>query len=137
MYGISKEIEFCYGHRLLHHAGKCRHLHGHSAKAIIYLESLTLNAQEMVCDFAEIGQFSKEWLEQEFDHNLLLYRDDPLVPLLCSAGERCRVLDCHPTAENIARLIFEAVADAGFPVIEVKLYETSSSSSSYKCKKNH
>lgn len=132
MYGISKEIEFCYGHRLLHHAGKCRHLHGHSAKAIIHLESLTLNAQGMVCDFAEIGQFVKEWLEQELDHNLLLYRDDPLVPLLSSAGERCRILDCHPTAENIARLIFEAIDDAGFPVFEVILYETSSSSSSYK-----
>jgi 6-pyruvoyltetrahydropterin/6-carboxytetrahydropterin synthase len=131
MYTISKEIDFCYGHRLLNHAGKCKYIHGHSAKAVIYLASPTLNIQGMVCDFTEIGQFAKEWIEQEFDHTLLLHQDDPLLPLLRNVNERCKSLDCHPTAENIARLIYEVIANATFPVLEVKLYETTTSSASY------
>lgn len=131
MYGINKEVEFCYGHRLLKHNGKCKHLHGHSAKVVISLESKTLNEQGMVCDFADVSQFIKDWLELELDHTLLLCHDDPLLPLLQSVGERYKVLDCPPTAENIARLIFEAVAQAGFPVVEVNLYETLGSSASY------
>ena len=27
---ITKKIDFCYGHRLLEHKGKCRNLHGHN-----------------------------------------------------------------------------------------------------------
>lgn len=131
MYKISKEVEFCYGHRLLKHNGKCRHVHGHSAKVVINLEAETLNALDMVCDFADIGQFIRNWLDQELDHTLLLSKDDPLLPLLNAAGERYRILDCEPTAENIARLIFEAVAVAGFPIIEVVMYETLGSSASY------
>lgn len=29
MYKVSKQIEFCYGHRLLNWDGPCRHFHGH------------------------------------------------------------------------------------------------------------
>ena len=27
---VTKQIEFCYGHRLLNYDGKCKHLHGHN-----------------------------------------------------------------------------------------------------------
>ena len=132
MYSISKEVHFCYGHRLLHHAGPCQHLHGHSAKALIRLELEHLDALGMVCDFADLGQFVKKWLECELDHTLLLHHNDPLLPLLHAAGERYRALDCNPTAENIAKLIFDAVAQASFPVMEVTLYETASACASYR-----
>ena len=32
MYRVTREIEFCYGHRLLNYSGKCRHPHGHNGK---------------------------------------------------------------------------------------------------------
>jgi 6-pyruvoyltetrahydropterin/6-carboxytetrahydropterin synthase len=131
MYRIGKEIHFCYGHRLLHHSGKCRHLHGHNARAIIRLECQSLNESGMVCDFADLGGFVRDWLEREIDHTLLLHREDPILPLLQGAGERCYVMECAPTAENIARLIFDAVAQAGFPVVEVTLYETASAFACY------
>lgn len=131
MYSISKEIHFCYGHRLLEHKGACKHLHGHSAKVSIRLGRETLDARGMVCDFADLSHFVKSWLDHEFDHTLLLYREDPLLPLLQAANEHYRILDCHPTAENIARLIFEAVDRAGFPVLEVTMHETSSACATY------
>ena len=52
--------------------------------------------------------------------------------MLEQAGERVFVMDGNPTAENIARLIFEFVARQGFPVVEVSLWETGTSCASYR-----
>jgi len=132
MYSVTKEVRFCYGHRLLGHAGKCRHLHGHNARALIRLESDTLDPLGLVVDFKEIGDHVKSWVDLEIDHNLLLHRSDPVLPILQGAGERVYVMDENPSAENIARLIFQHVAKAGFPVVEVTLYETDSAVASYR-----
>ena len=132
MYSVTKEIHFCYGHRLLGHAGKCRHLHGHNARAIIRLESAELDPLGLVVDFKDIGDYVKSWLDAEIDHNMLLCRDDPVLPLLREAGERVYVMDVNPSAENIARLIFEHVERGGFPVVEVAVFETASAFASYR-----
>ena len=39
MYRVTREIAFCYGHRLINYDGKCRHLHGHNGRAVISLEA--------------------------------------------------------------------------------------------------
>lgn len=132
MYSVTKEIRFCYGHRLLGHPGKCRHLHGHNARAIIRLESQALDSLGLVVDFKDIGDYVKSWIDGEIDHTLLLFQDDPLLPLLRAAGERVYEMDANPSAENIARLIFEHVARGGFPVVEVALFETESAVASYR-----
>jgi 6-pyruvoyltetrahydropterin/6-carboxytetrahydropterin synthase len=33
-------------------------------------------------------------------------------------------MDVNPTAENIARLIFEVTREHGFPIVEAHLWET-------------
>ncbi|MGA7978628.1 MAG: 6-carboxytetrahydropterin synthase [Chromatiaceae bacterium] len=132
MYSVTKEIHFCYGHRLLHHKGKCRHLHGHNARAVIRLEAATLDGKGMVADFGDIGDYVKAWLSTGMDHNMLLCRDDPVLPLLLEAGERVYVMDENPTAENIARAIFEHVEQGGYPVAEVAVYETESAFASFR-----
>jgi 6-pyruvoyltetrahydropterin/6-carboxytetrahydropterin synthase len=132
MYSVTKEIHFCYGHRLLGHGGKCRHLHGHNARAIIRLESESLDRLGLVVDFKEIGDYVKSWLDAEIDHNMLLFREDPILPVLREAGERVYVMEANPSAENIARLIFEYVERGGFPVVEVAIFETASAFASYR-----
>lgn len=132
MYKVMKTVSFCYGHRLLNYEGKCRHLHGHNADVVITLESETLDDRGMVVDFTDIKAVVKGWLDKELDHTLLLCRDDPVLPMLEQAGERVFVMDGNPTAENIARLIFEFVARQGFPVVEVSLWETGTSCASYR-----
>lgn len=132
MYSVTKEIHFCYGHRLLGHAGKCRHLHGHNARAIIRLESARLDELGLVVDFKDIGDYVKTWLDAEIDHNMLLSREDPVAALLQQAGERVYLMDTNPSAENIARLIFEHVKSGGFPVVEVSIFETASALASYR-----
>jgi len=53
------------------------------------------------------------------------------LPFLQAQGERVFVMEVNPTAENIARLIYEQTASAGLPVIEVVLWETPSCNAAY------
>ena len=131
MYSVSKSVSFCYGHRLLNYTGKCQHLHGHNARAVITLASRELDDRGMVEDFTQVKQLVWDWLDSEIDHTLLLHRDDPVLPALQEAGERVMVLDENPTAEVIARMIFEYVAGEGYPVVDVTLWETESSYARY------
>mgnify|MGYP001812203825 CR=1 FL=1 len=132
MYRVSKSISFCYGHRLLNYDGKCAHLHGHNAQAVITLERETLDELGMVEDFSHLKRLVWEWLDAEIDHTLLLHRDDPVLPVLQQAGERVRVTDFNPTAENIARMIYDYIAGQGYPVVDVTLWETETSQASYR-----
>lgn len=131
MYIITKEVYFCYGHRLMKHPGKCRHLHGHSVRAAITVAADALNDQGMVCDFSDIGADAAGFIETELDHNLLLHRDDPLLPLLKEANERVMALPEHPTAEYLAKLIYEFIKSKGYRVQSVTLWETTSSCATY------
>jgi 6-pyruvoyltetrahydropterin/6-carboxytetrahydropterin synthase len=124
MFQVSREIDFCYGHRLLNYEGKCRHLHGHNGRAIITIEASQLDARGMVLDFSDIKDVVSRWIDEELDHRMLLRRDDPVVPLLEGLGEPMHLMDVNPTAENIARLIFDYTAARRFPVVEVRLWET-------------
>ncbi len=124
MYRVTREIDFCYGHRLINYDGKCRHLHGHNGKAVISLEAPTLDEKGMLVDFGVIKREVQRWIDDNLDHNLLLCKDDPILPVLQERGERVFVLDDNPTAENIARLIFDHAREAGLPVVEVLLWET-------------
>ena len=86
----------------------------------------------MVCDFTEIGDYVKGWIQREIDHNMLLGKDDQVLPALQQTGERIYEMNCNPTAENIARLIFDYVKKGGYPVVEVTVRETDSASASYR-----
>ncbi len=132
MYRVTREIPFCYGHRLLNHDGKCRHLHGHNGRAVISLEAPGLDETGMLVDFSEIKRHVQLWIDENLDHNFLLCQDDPILPLLRERGERVFVMDRNPTAENIARLIFERAASQGLPVVEVLLWETDNCHASYR-----
>ena len=131
MFRVTREIEFCYGHRLLQYEGRCRHLHGHNGRAVIALEGPELDERGMLVDFADIKKKVQLWIDETLDHNMLLCRADPLLPLLQERGERVFVMDCNPTAENIARLIYEHAERAGLPVVEVVLWETEHCFSTY------
>ena len=124
IYRVSREIDFCYGHRLLNYEGKCRHLHGHNGRAVITIESDRLDERGMVLDFSDIKKVVSTWIDQNLDHRMILCRDDPAVSVLQQLGEPLYLVDTNPTAENIARLIYEFTRDAGFPIVEARLWET-------------
>ena len=120
MFRVTQEIHFCYGHRLLNYAGKCRHLHGHNGRAIIVLEGESLDEQGMVVDFSEIKRSIRTWIEDELDHRMILSKNDPALSSLQELGEPLFIIPCNPTAENIAKLIFDYAQQEGLPVVEVQ-----------------
>lgn len=87
---ISKEFDFCYGHRVwsqklntefsLDGCLKCRHLHGHQGKILVYLEASKLQ-DGMVTDFKHLNWF-KAFLDDILDHKFILDINDPLFPTL-------------------------------------------------------
>ena len=131
MYSVTKRIDFCYGHRLLDHDGICRHVHGHNAVAEIEVRAETLDSRDMVVDFVDIKRLVKEWIDRELDHRMILRDDDPLVKALQALGEPVYLLDSNPTAERIARLLFDVSRERGLAVERVTLWETPSSWASY------
>ena len=131
MYRVTREIHFCYGHRLLNYDGKCRHLHGHNGRAVISLAAQQLDPLGMVMDFSHIKRVVSEWIDDKLDHKMLLHKDDPLLPLLVQHNQPVFPLDVNPTAENIARLIYDFTFQQGFPVVQVQLWETDDSYATY------
>jgi 6-pyruvoyltetrahydropterin/6-carboxytetrahydropterin synthase len=132
MYRVTRQIDFCYGHRLLNYDGKCRHLHGHNGRAVIALEAPELDDRGMVLDFSDIKRVVAGWIDDNLDHRMILHRDDPAVEPLTRLGEPLFLVDDNPTAENIARLIYRFTADHGYPIVECHLWETPNCFATFK-----
>ena len=121
---VSRLIHFCYGHRLMDYEGKCRHPHGHNGKVEITMQGPKLDKRGMLMDFEDIKQTVQKWVDSELDHKMLLNKKDPLVKILSGMGEPIVVMDGNPTAENIAKMIFQHAKERGLPVVNVRLWET-------------
>ena len=63
---------------------------------------------------------------------MLLCKEDPLLKVLQNLHEPCFVMNENPTAENIAKLIYDYAASQGMTVSEVRLWETETSFASYR-----
>lgn len=130
---IECQIRFEYGHRLLSYNGKCHHLHGHSGVAIITLESESLDANSFVVDLGLVKSLARLWIDNHWDHALLLNRKDPLVEALVCIGEAKRIylMEHDPTAERMAEALYHAL----FPQIpqlrSVMIRETATGMAGY------
>jgi 6-pyruvoyltetrahydropterin/6-carboxytetrahydropterin synthase len=131
MYTVTREVSFCYGHRLLQYNGKCARLHGHNGRLRVTLSSENLDDAGMVVDFFDVKHALSHWIDEHLDHWLILRKDDPALAVLRAAGEPVTVVDFNPTAENLARHVFEYLKESGMPVVEVRLQETESCAASY------
>lgn len=131
MYKVHKDIHFCYGHRLLDYDGKCAHPHGHNGKIVIALVSKALDKRGMVFDFGEVKDIVQKWVDDKLDHKMILRKDDELVGVLKSLKEPYFLMDENPTAENLAKLVFDFAKSKKLPVHSVTFWETVSSSATY------
>jgi 6-pyruvoyltetrahydropterin/6-carboxytetrahydropterin synthase len=129
---VTKVIDFCYGHRLLNHGGKCRYLHGHNGLLEVEVEGETLNSLGLVIDFGDIQDMIKGWVDTNLDHKMVLSRRDPVAPLLKELGEPLYLMDENPSAENLSKLIYQQARSQGLMVSEVRLWETPSSCAAYR-----
>lgn len=120
MFELEKSFSFEAGHALCHHDGKCRRPHGHS-----YLLTVHLRAQElisdgpkcnMVMDFSDLSVIVKKMIDTHLDHHWL---NDTLS-------------SDSPTAEFIARWIFNYLKPQIPLLIAISLHETASSKVVYR-----
>lgn len=131
MYTVIREVHFSYGHRLVGHQGKCRHVHGHNGRVQIEVASEKLDSLGMVIDFSEISRTIGKWIDENLDHVLILWEKDSLVPVLKDRGEKILVVEENPTAEYLARRIFEEARKLKLPIAKVTFWETNDSCASY------
>ncbi len=135
MFTVSREFTFCYGHRLLDYNGKCAHPHGHNGTARIVLCSDKLDKAGMVLDFTELKKTIGVWIEENIDHKMVLQRNDPLVAVLRKMNEPMFLMDENPTAETLAKLLFDQTASFGFPIDSVTFWETEKCCAEYRSPK--
>jgi 6-pyruvoyltetrahydropterin/6-carboxytetrahydropterin synthase len=126
-YQVTTEIDFSYGHRLLDYNGKCAHPHGHNGRVQIELASESLNAAGMAVDFTVVKHVVQRWVNDHIDHKMVLRKDDPLLRPLHELGEPVYVMEQNPTAENLARLLYEVASNEGLPVTSVRFWESPTS----------
>ena len=131
MYSVSKTFTFCYGHRLLNDEGKCKNFHGHSSRVTITLESSGLDKNGMVLHFDRLKETIGRWISENLDHTLIISKNDPIKKVLDKMEEKHLAIDANPTAENIARIIFEKSAEFGLPVKSVDAWESETSKATY------
>ncbi|MBM3286244.1 MAG: 6-carboxytetrahydropterin synthase [Candidatus Eisenbacteria bacterium] len=132
MFEITREVSFSYGHRLLGHEGKCARLHGHNGRLRVALAAERLGPTGMVVDFGAVKGIVRDWLAETLDHRLVLRERDPAVAALRAIGEPIYVVDFDPTAENLARHIYEGLLRLGLPVVAVSLDETEECAATYR-----
>ena len=133
MLTCTRSIGFDAGHRIVGHEGKCRNLHGHRYTAEITC-SAPLDPLGRVIDFSKIKTVVGGWIDLLLDHNMILFKNDPLYAKLDPAtleevcGREPYMVDFNPTAENLARFLFnkaqELLDGYGIKVVHVRLFET-------------
>ena len=113
---ITKVVEFDTAHRIPNHKSKCRHLHGHRYRLEATYKGKVSEArgdsrEGMVLDFSELKEMMMSEIHDKFDHSLVLFEGDPLIPSgilsILPAGHQHRLLKFIPTAENLADYFHE------------------------------
>lgn len=135
---ITRRLEFDAGHRIPDHASQCRHLHGHRYAIEITLAGDVIEragdaANGMVMDFSEVKSLAQQHVVDAWDHAFLAYAGDRAVVdfLQSLPGHKTVILDCVPTAENLAKTAFRLLDNVyrdtygnHLRLHRVRLYET-------------
>jgi 6-pyruvoyltetrahydropterin/6-carboxytetrahydropterin synthase len=124
-WSIYKEFRFEAAHRLPHHDGKCRRLHGHSFVGRVYVRGDRLiesgAKQGMIVDYSDLKKYLKPLLNDYLDHH---YLND-------TTGLE------NPTSEELARWIYHKLEAAGLPgLYAVEIRETCTSGCLYQLSVN-
>jgi 6-pyruvoyltetrahydropterin/6-carboxytetrahydropterin synthase len=109
-FSVVRKHEIHCGHRVYGHTGKCRFLHGHSYIFHFHCTSQSLDDLGMVVDFGIIKTTLCQWLEDNYDHRMLLWDKDPYAVEVAKIDESVVIVPYNPTAENIAKHILTEVA---------------------------
>lgn len=129
--------DFSYGHRVFGHESSCKHLHGHNGRVTFHCSSDSLDNVGRVIDFSVIKSTLCAWLESNWDHKFLVFKDDPFAPIIQNLDPNgVVVVDFNPTAENMAKYLVNTVGplvlkNSGVELVRVDFMETIKCGSTY------
>ncbi len=128
-----RKIHFCYGHRVMNHESKCATLHGHNGIIWVHATPVkNLDNLGRVIDFSVLKEKVGGWVDQYWDHTMILFKDDQKTIELVDqapAFKKTFVLPTNPTAENLsAYLLWEVcpkvLKNSGVIVHKITFFET-------------
>ncbi len=121
MYKLSVKTNFSAAHYLRGYKGECARMHGHTWGVKVTVGVRTLGDLGMSIDFKEIAAALEE-IVGRFDHQTL--------------NDLNEFADMNPTAENLARLVFESLSEKinsdTINVSSVDISESEKYSATYK-----
>lgn len=95
-------------HALWNYNGACQNIHGHSYKLFVTISGKPILDHDnpkngMVIDFAEMKQFLKSVIKEEFDHALVISKEANINELekINQMFGKLKVVDFQPTVENL------------------------------------
>jgi 6-pyruvoyltetrahydropterin/6-carboxytetrahydropterin synthase len=147
---IMKKFEIDAGHRIDGHENKCANFHGHRYVFDVYLSCEDLDNLGRVVDFGVVKDTLGKWLDDNWDHGMLLGKDDPYRYLWESEdltftyknpeGElisrafpmlgwmKHYILPYNPTAENLSSFLYiqanKLLNAEGIEVSKIAVWET-------------
>lgn len=106
--------DICAGHRVVGQGGKCENLHGHNYRIHFTLEAQVGEPKTddvgRVLDFGVIKAVLCDWLEENWDHKMIMWKDDPKFSYVYDIDNSTVAVPFNPTAENMAGFLVEQVA---------------------------
>jgi 6-pyruvoyltetrahydropterin/6-carboxytetrahydropterin synthase len=132
---IQKEYKFYAAHRNETLMDKCSNLHGHRYGLRCFFE--VERDGDISTLFGDFDSVIEPWLKQEYDHALLIHRDDPLYQTLLDhqqrVGEtlRMNVFDRPTSVENLCHKLFTEITQHGFRLNRIEVQETDTSTICY------
>jgi 6-pyruvoyltetrahydropterin/6-carboxytetrahydropterin synthase len=95
----------------------CQHIHGYSLSMKFYFETDTLDIRNWAADYGGLKEL-KNFLEDKFDHTLLVALDDPEYELMKELGKRkmAKITEVERTGcEGIADFLYKYVNGVFIP----------------------
>ncbi|MFW6158361.1 MAG: 6-carboxytetrahydropterin synthase QueD [Planctomycetota bacterium] len=119
MYELTVKADFSAAHRLRDYEGACERLHGHNYKVDVVVAGERLDEMDVLVDFRQVKAILADVLDA-FDHRYL--------------NEVAPFDSVNPTAENIAKVIADRLADGlpdGVAVRSVTAWESDRCGATY------
>lgn len=129
MLSIHLTHSFSAAHRLYRHEGACSNVHGHNYVVefeVISKEEGVFDSVGRVIDFSEVKRSLCSWIDKNWDHQLLLWHEDPLASSFEIPG--IYVVPFNPTVEAMVSYLLHEIGPQELPehlvLVAVTIMET-------------
>ena len=131
MVTCTRILAFDAAHRVKDHESVCKYIHGHRYQFEATFAAETLDPLGRVVDFGVIKTLLGGWIQEHWDHTLILHEDDQTLgeAIASYTHQTVYYLPYNPTAEHMADYLLTEICPqlfttTGLRCIAIRLYET-------------